>query len=330
MDQTAEVVALGHAIVDVLAPCPDELVASLGLTKGTMTLVDNDQAEKIYASLGPATEASGGSAANTAASLASLGGQARFIGKVRDDYLGSIFTHDIRTAGVRFEVDAATAGPGTGRSLVLVTPDAEKTMCTNLGIGGFLGTDDVDVAAIRSSRVVYFEGYLCGKPETAGAVEHAIEAARSAGTRVALSGSDPAWVALHSRELSALLDRVDILFVNEQEAYGLAGAGRLDEAVGVLAARCPIVVVTRGADGSVVADSGRLFEVPARPVPAVVDTTGAGDSFAAGFLLGVVRGFEPEQSAQLGALAAAEVVGHLGARPLVSLASLARTAGLLD
>ncbi len=330
MNPTAQVVALGHAIVDVLAPCSDELVASLGLTKGTMTLVDDNQAEKIYASLGPATEASGGSAANTAASLASLGGQARFIGKVRDDNLGSIFTHDIRTAGVSFEVDPATAGPGTGRSLVMVTPDAEKTMCTNLGIGGLLGTDDVDAAAIRSSQIVYFEGYLWGKPETAGAVERAIEVARSAGTRVALSGSDPAWVELHRQELYDLLDRVDILFVNEQEAEGLTGVDGLDDAVGVLAGRCPVVVVTRGADGSVVADSGKLLSVPARSVPSVVDTTGAGDSFAAGFLLGVVRGFDAERSAELGALAAAEVVSHMGARPLVSLASLARTEGLLD
>jgi sugar/nucleoside kinase (ribokinase family) len=212
----------------------------------------------------------------------------------------------------------------------MVTPDAEKTMCTNLGIGGLLGTDDVDAAAIRSSQVVYFEGYLCGKAETAGAVERAIEVARTAGTRVALSGSDPAWVDLHHQELSDLLDRVDILFVNEQEAIGLARADRLEAAVGMLADRCPTVAVTRGAAGSVVAAAGKLLEVPARPVPSVVDTTGAGDSFAAGYLLGVVRGMEPERSAELGALAAAEVVSHIGARPLVSLASLARTAGLLD
>jgi sugar/nucleoside kinase (ribokinase family) len=330
MDRTVEVVALGHAIVDVLAPSSDELLARLGLIKGTMTLVDDNQAEQIYASLGPATEASGGSAANTAASLASLGGRARFIGKVRDDPLGAIFTHDIRAAGVTFDVEAAVEGPGTGRSLVMVTPDAEKTMCTNLGIGGLLGPDDVDVAAVRSSQVAYFEGYLIGKPETAAAVERAIEVGRSAGTLVALSGSDPAWVDLHGQELRDLLERVDILFVNEKEAYGLAGADHLEDALAVLAARCPTVAITLGAEGSVVAEDGKVYEVPAQPVPAVVDTTGAGDSFAAGFLLGAVRGLGPERSARLGALAAAEVVGHLGARPAASLGRLAQAAGLLD
>jgi sugar/nucleoside kinase (ribokinase family) len=329
MESSPQIVAVGHAIVDVLAPSPDSLVAGFGLEKGTMTLVDDDQAEKIYASLGPATEASGGSAANTAACVASLGGSVQFIGKVRDDGLGRAFAHDIRAIGVRFEGEAATAGPGTGRCLIMVTPDAEKTMCTNLGIGAFLAPEDVDVAAIAAARVVYLEGYLCGKPETSAAVDLAISAAKEAGTLVAFSGSDPAWVDLHRDELRALVAKVDILFANEQEALGLSGAATVDEAIRILNGQCPTVAVTLGAEGSQVASPTGSARVAAEVVSQVVDTTGAGDSFAAGFLHGVVSDLGPEVSARLGGIAAAEVVSHLGARPLVSLAGLARQAGLL-
>jgi sugar/nucleoside kinase (ribokinase family) len=331
MDTQPEVVTLGHPIVDVLAPSTDELVASLGLEKATMTLVDDDQAEKIYASLGPATEASGGSAANTAACLASLGGAVEFVGKVSDDGLGRVFTHDIRASGVRYEVRPASEGPGTGRCLIMVTPDAEKTMCTNLGIGAFLGAGDVDAAAsaISGAKVVYLEGYLCGKPESAGAIDRAMSLAKEAGTLVAFSGSDPAWVALHLEELSALAAQVDILFANEEEARRLAQADDFDAALRRLSERGQTVAVTLGAQGSIVVRDGEQVEVPAASVDRVVDTTGAGDSFAAGFLFGLVNGQSSERCAQLGALAAAEVVSHLGARPLVRLADLATAAGLV-
>ena len=322
MDSAPEVVAVGHAIVDVLAPSEDSLVASFGLEKGTMTLVDEDQAEKIYASLGPATEASGGSAANTAACLASLGASVVFVGKVGDDGLGRVFIHDIRAAGVRFEVEPARGGPGTGRCLVMVTPDAEKTMCTNLGVGALLSPDDVDVDAIGAATVVYIEGYLCGKPETDPAVERAVSVARDRGTLVAFSGSDPSWVDLKRSALDALLDRVDILFANEAEACGLAGVDNVEAALTTLSRRCPTVAVTLGSRGSVVATGSQVVSVPAASVSRVVDTTGAGDSFAAGFLYGVVRDLGPEASARLGALAAAEIVSHLGARPLTRLSDL--------
>lgn len=331
METTPRVVALGHPIVDVLSPCQDEQVASLGLQKGTMTLIDDDDAERIYAELGPATEASGGSAANTAACLASLGAPVEFIGKVADDGLGQVFAHDIRSAGVRFEVAPAPVdpGPGTGRCLVMVTPDAEKTMCTNLGVGAFLQPGDVDRAAIAAARVLYIEGYLCGKDETSDAVDVAVEAARRAGTLVAFSASDPAWVHIHLDELTALLDRVDILFANEPEALGLSGCGNLDDAVQALAKRCPTVAVTLGKKGCVVAGTDGLVNVAARPVERVIDTTGAGDSFAAGFLYGVIHDLGPEVSAQIGSLAAGEIVSHIGARPLARLSELATDAGLI-
>jgi sugar/nucleoside kinase (ribokinase family) len=333
MGTNVQVVAIGHAIVDVLAPSPDELVARLGLQKGTMTLVDDGLAEEIYAALGPTTEASGGSAANTAACLASLGASVSFVGKVAADGLGRIFSHDIRTGGVRFEVEPSSTGPGTGRSLVMVTPDAEKTMCTSLGIGAFLGSGDVDAQEVASAEVLYIEGYLCGKPEASSAVEAAIAAARSHGTLVAFSASDPAWVDAHTSELRALLDDVDILFANEEEAYRLAGADDLDRAVAVLSERCPVLAVTLGANGALVVEQAdgvpTMSAVAAYPVDRVVDTTGAGDSFAAGFLYGVVNRLGPERSARIGTLAASEVVSHIGARPITSLAARARSAGLL-
>ncbi|MGH9054280.1 MAG: adenosine kinase [Acidimicrobiales bacterium] len=329
MDHAPEAVSVGHAIVDVLAPSSDELVSGFGLRKGTMTLVDDTQAEKIYSSLTDTTEASGGSAANTAAGLASLGVTVEFVGKVRDDILGDVFTQDIRAAGVRFAGRPARNGPGTGRCLVMVTPDAEKTMCTNLGIGALLGPQDIDPGVIAGARVLYLEGYLYGGRPTDPAVETAVDAARLAGTTVALSLSDPSWVETHRSELDGLLDRVDLLFANEEEATAMAGAAGVTGVVAALGRRCPTVAVTRGAAGSIVLQDGRMVAVPAAGAGRVVDTTGAGDSFAAGYICGVIRGMSPERCARLGGLAAAEVVGHIGARPMVSLAGLAKGAGLL-
>ncbi len=324
-----DVVTLGHAIVDVLASASDELVAELGLAKGTMTLVDDQQSERIYARVGPATEMSGGSAANTAVGVARLGASAAFVGKVRDDQLGRVFTHDIRAAGVAFGVPAATEGLPTGRCIVMVTPDAEKTMCTNLGVGDVIVPDDIDEALISRAGILYIEGYLCGLEHTDAAVARALEVARSAGTKVSLSLSDPSWVELHGRDMDALLDQVDLLFANEQEACGMVGTDDVDAALTRLAARCPTVAVTLGAAGSVVAADGNIIRVPAEAVEDVVDTTGAGDLYAAGFLYGASRGLGAEASARLGGIAAAEVVSHMGARPVASLRMLATDAGVL-
>ncbi|MBV9662249.1 MAG: adenosine kinase [Acidimicrobiales bacterium] len=334
MEPSTQIVAIGHALVDVLSNTDDDHVASLGLGKGTMTLIDDDQSQKIYAGLGPAVEASGGSAANTAACLASLGASVQFIGKVADDDLGVVFSHDIRAAGVRFEAPPFDSGHpterqiSTGISLIMVTPDAEKTMCTNLGIGSYLAAEDIDTAAIASAQIVYFEGYLCGKDESRSGVEAAIAAARAGATLVALSASDPAWVDLHRDELWSLLDRVDILFANEAEALGLSGQPTLEGALDALAARVSTVAVTLGAEGCVVHDRTGVVRVPAEPVGQVVDTTGAGDSFAAGFMFGMVSGRPAADCARLGGLAAAEVVGHLGARPLARLSEMAAAAGM--
>ena len=328
MEHPPEVVTVGHAIVDVLAPTDDAVVAGLGLAKGTMTLVDDETSQRIYAALGPSTPVSGGSAANTAVGLASLGAPAAFVGKVRDDELGDAFRHDIRAAGVRFDVPPAADGPGTGRSLIMVTPDAEKTMCTSLGIGDLLAPGDIDVDLVGSARAVYLEGYLCGLEHTDGTVEVVLAAAAAASTLVALSLSDPLWVRLHGDDMARLLDRVQVLFANEQEACLLTATDEVDAALRDLAGRCETVVITRGAAGSLVADRGDYAESAAAPVDRVVDTTGAGDLFAAGYLYAHLLGLPAAQAARLGGLASAEVIGHIGARPQVSLRNLAVQAGL--
>jgi sugar/nucleoside kinase (ribokinase family) len=328
MSCNAQVVTVGHAIVDVLAPVGEDLVAGFGLDKGTMTLVDDARSQVIHAALSATTVIAGGSAANTAVGVASFGVGAAFVGKVRDDEMGRSFADGLATAGVGYEVALATAGPGTGRSLILVTPDAERTMCTSLGIGAFLGPDDVDGQTVANADVVYLEGYLCGLNQTDATIEATLAAARRGGTTVALSLSDPFWAELHGAELAALIERVDLLFGNAQEAMIVTGARDVRSAVTELAKRCPTVVVTRGSEGATVAWEGTTIEVAAEPVSALVDTTGAGDLFAAGFLAGWVRGVGPERSARLGALAAAEVIGHFGARPESSLAQLAVTNGL--
>jgi sugar/nucleoside kinase (ribokinase family) len=327
MHPPAEVVTIGHAIVDVLAPTDDAVVAGLGLAKGTMTLVDDETSARVYAALGPSTSVSGGSAANTAAGLASLGAVAAFVGKVRDDDLGDAFAGDIRAAGVRFDVPAATAGPATGRSMIMVTPDAEKTMCTNLGIGDLLAPDDVDAAVIAAARIVYIEGYLCGLEHTDGTVERTLEAAAGS-TTVSLSLSDPLWVELHGDDMSRLLDRVQILFANEQEACLLTGTDEVGAALRALEKRCETVAITLGPAGSLVSAAGELVEMPAEAVDRIVDTTGAGDLYAAGYLYAHLRGAPAASAARLGGLASAEVITHLGARPRTSLRLLAAQAGL--
>jgi sugar/nucleoside kinase (ribokinase family) len=328
MDRPFDVITIGHAIVDVLAPSSDELPTAHGMEKGTMTLIDEDRAKQLYQVIGPAVESSGGSAANTAAGLASFGGSVAFMGKVRDDDLGKVFTHDIRAAGVAFDVAPAPDGPGTGLCLVMVSPDAERTMATYLGAGGFLYPDDIDANRCIEAKITYVEGYMCGLRETEWTVSKAAAACHLKGGRFALSLSDPYWVDLKAAALGALLHDVDILFGNEEEVITMTGAD-LEHAIAELAHSCDLVVVTRGPLGSLVAANGRIVEVPAHQVDTVVDTTGAGDMFAAGFLYGLINDYDPADCAELGSLAAAEVITHLGARPQTSLSKLAAEAGLL-
>jgi sugar/nucleoside kinase (ribokinase family) len=323
-----DVLAVGNAIVDVLSHCDDAFLDTHGLAKGTMTLVDRERAERIYARMGPGVEISGGSAANTAVGVAGLGGRAAFVGKVGDDDLGRIFDHDIRAAGVEFSTPPAPPGPTTARSLILVTPDAQRTLNTFLGVAAEIEVGDVDEARVAQARITYLEGYLVGMASAEEALAKSVAAARAAGGRVALTLSDPAWVAAQRRAFEKLLGEVDVLLANEVEALALTGAGDLDAAVEALRDRCPVVTVTRSERGALVAGAGELHAVPAVPVAQVVDTTGAGDLYAAGFLLGLARGMPLSDCGRLGCLAAAEVISHLGARPMGSLRELAAEAGL--
>ena len=322
-----DVVAIGHAIVDVLAHGDDATLEKMGVVKGAMALVAAEESEALYAAMGPAVEASGGSAANTAAGVASFGGAAAFVGKVRDDQLGAVFSHDIRAGGVEFDTPPAHHGPATARCLIVVTPDAQRTMSTYLGAATGLSTADIDDDLLARSQVTYLEGYLWDPPEAIGALRRAMAVAHEAGQRVAFSLSDPFCVERHREEFLELVDReVDVLFANEAEVTSLTRAGSFEEAVEAMAGRCPVAALTRGPLGSVVVEGESVIEVPAAPVEEVVDTTGAGDLYAAGFLYGLTRGKDLQTCASLGGLAAAEVISHIGARPEASLAQLAEAA----
>jgi sugar/nucleoside kinase (ribokinase family) len=285
-----DVVAIGSAIVDVLAHTDDAFIEAHSLVKGTMALIDAAGAESLYAELGPAVEASGGAAANTVAGVASFGGRAGFVGKVRDDQLGAVFAHDIRAAGVEYATPFAGSGPATGRCLVLITPDAQRTMNTFLGAAVGLAVADIDPAFIASGAVLFLEGYLWDPPEAISALRVAIDAAESAGRTVAFSLSDPFCVERHRDEfLSLCADHVGLLFANEHEATAMFQTDSLDVALKSLRELSPVVVVTRGPAGSVVLSGGERVDVPAVAGVEVVDTTGAGDLYAAGFLYGYVR-----------------------------------------
>ena len=323
-----DVVAVGSAIVDVLAHTDDAFLAAHGLVKGTMLLVDHDQSAKLYDAMPPGIEISGGSSANTAAGIASLGGAAAFVGKVRDDAFGEIFAHDLRSTGVVYTTPPGAAGPPTARCLVLITPDAERTMSTYLGTAGEMSAADVDPALVASARITYVEGYLVGLPSAEGALEAAVKAAHAAGRQVALTLSDPTWVGIQRDAFKALLPEVDIVLANELEAFELTGERDIEAALQALAKSCPVVVLTRGPAGAVASNGDETARVAAEPVAAVEDTTGAGDLFAAGFLLGSARQRPLEECLRLGALAAGEVISHIGARPQVSLAELAASRGL--
>ena len=331
---TLDVVAIGNALVDVLAPVKDADLEKLGLVKGTMALVDLPRSEAIYSTLGPTTEASGGSAANTVAGVAALGGRAAFIGRVADDALGQAFTHDIRSIGVAFEPTPTQAVPGsavTGHCLVLVTDDAERTMATHLGVASDFGPGDLHSPHLSSAGVLYLEGYLWDQPAAKAGMREAMDIAHSHDAAVALTLSDPFCVQSHQAEfLDLLTGDLEMLFANEDEITLLFGAADFDAAVEAVAETGVLAVLTRGAKGSVVVTASGTITVPAEPVAAVVDTTGAGDLFAAGFLYGITNGLSPEDSARLGGVCAAEIISHVGARPWADLRELAVSAGLFS
>jgi sugar/nucleoside kinase (ribokinase family) len=327
-----DVVVLGNALVDVLSFAGDDDLARLDLVKGTMVLVDNQRAEAIYASMGPTTEASGGSGANTAAGVAGLGGRVAFLGRVADDPFGRAFIHDIRSIGVAFDPKPTLAVPGssvTGHCLVLVTDDAERTMATHLGVAAQFGTDDLHDGHLSSVQVVYLEGYLWEQPEAKAAMREAIELAHARDAAVALTLSDPFCVEHHRNEFLELLKGdLEILFANEEEVMSLFGLPTFEDAVAAVEETGVLAVITRGAAGCVVVTPSGPVSVPAAPVDNVVDTTGAGDLFAAGFLYGITNGLSPEDAAKLGGICAAEVIAHVGARPQADLRALAEEAGL--
>lgn len=333
---TLDVVAIGNALVDVLAPVKDAHLEKLGLVKGTMALVDLGRSEAIYGTLGPTTEASGGSAANTVAGVAALGGRAAFIGRVADDALGQAFTHDIRSIGVAFDPTPTPAVPGTsvtGHCLVLVTDDAERTMATHLGVASDFGPEDLANARthLSSAGVLYLEGYLWDQPAAKAGMREAMDIAHTHDAAVALTLSDPFCVQSHQAEfLELLTGDLEMLFANEDEITLLFGAPDFDASVEAVAETGVLAVLTRGAKGSVVVTPSGTIAVPAEPVESVVDTTGAGDLFAAGFLYGITNGLSPEDSARLGGVCAAEIISHVGARPWADLRELAVSAGLFS
>ena len=320
-----DVLGIGNAIVDVLAHADDDFLVRHGLKKGMMTLIDADAADRLYADMNPAQECSGGSAANTIAGLASLGGRGAFIGKVRDDQLGDIFRHDIRALGVDFETPAAVEGLPTARCLVLVTPDAQRTLQTFLGASVALSPADIDASRIRRARVTYLEGYLWDPPQAKEAFLTAARIAHNAGRQVALSLSDPFCVERHRADFQRLVEQhVDILFANEHEITALYQVDTFDEALQAARGKCAVAALTRSDKGSVVLAGDEVHVVDAEPVDNVVDTTGAGDAYAAGFLFARTHGYNLNQAARIAGIAAAEIISHMGARPENSLADLVR------
>ncbi|MFQ5974075.1 MAG: adenosine kinase [Alphaproteobacteria bacterium] len=319
-----DTICIGNAIVDVLAQCNDNTIDRLGMTKGSMTLIEADEAQDLYEQMGPAVEASGGSAANTAAGIASLGGQAAFVGKVRTDQFGGVFTHDIRAVGVEFDTTPATDGPPTARSLIFITPDAQRTMNTYLGACVNLGPRDIEPELIARGRVTYMEGYLWDRPEAKAAFLKAAELAHREKRDVALTLSDPFCVERHRSSFRELIaGHIDVLFANEKELVSLYQVRDFDEALQHARHDCRIAVLTRSEKGSVVAGGDEVHVVDAERVDEVRDTTGAGDQYAAGFLFGLTRGHDLAICARLGSIAAAEVISHVGPRPQTSLAALA-------
>jgi sugar/nucleoside kinase (ribokinase family) len=327
---TLDVVGIGNAIVDVIAHSNDAFLAQQGLNKGGMALVDTARAEALYAVMGPGIEASGGSAGNTMAGIASLGGSGAYIGKVRNDELGDVFRHDMTAIGVRFTTAPATSGPPTARCLILVTPDAQRTMNTFLGACVDLGPEDVDAEIVAAAQVTYLEGYLFDPPRAKEAFRKAAGLAHAAGRRVSLSLSDPFCVGRYRAEFRELVqNHVDVLFANESEICSLYETEDFDAAVAQVRGHCEIAALTRSEKGSVVVAGTHAHLIDAARVEKVLDTTGAGDLYASGFLFGLTHGRDLATCGKLGSLCAAEAIGHFGARPETPLKTLAAKAGLL-
>jgi sugar/nucleoside kinase (ribokinase family) len=324
-DTRLDVLCIGNAIVDVIAAADDDFLIREGLDKGSMRLIDAEEATRLYAHMGPGREVSGGSAGNTAAGIAMLGGKAGFIGQVADDELGDVYAHDISSVGVEFTTPRRPqAEAPSARCLVLVTPDAQRTMNTFLGAAQNLNVEALDEAQVKGAGILYLEGYLWDPERPRYAMVKAIDLAHAAGRKVAFTLSDTFCVDRHREGFLKLLDdkRVDILFANEAEVRSLTGEDDLDAAVTAAAALVPLLVVTRSEHGALAVEGGQRVDVPAEPVAKVVDTTGAGDLFAAGFLTGQSQGRSLEDSLRMGAIAAAEVISHYGARPEADLKAL--------
>ena len=318
-----DVLGLGNAIVDVLTEADDRVLERLDLAKGMMTLVDRERMSVLYGGIGPAVEMSGGSCANTMAALASLGARAAYVGKVQNDQLGEVFRHDIGASGVTFSTPPLDEGPPTARCLVLVTSDAQRTMATYLGACVELGPEDVDEAQVAAAKVVYLEGYLWDRPNAKAACLKAAEVAHRHGRQVALTLSDPFCVDRWRGEFADLIAKhVDILIANEVEICSLYGANRFDDVIDMVRSEVEVAALTRGADGSVIVAGDQVHRLAAAPIGQLVDTTGAGDLYAAGLLYGLTNDLRLDQCARLGGLSAAHVLGHYGARAATPLAPL--------
>ena len=319
-----DVIAIGNAIVDVMAPCEEDLIAELDLNKGGMTLVDEDGARRLYEAMGPAKEISGGSAANTLAGMSALGAQCAFVGQVAQDQLGDVFSHDIRAVGIDFDTPAREGQPSTARCLIFVTPDGERTMNTFLGASQFLPPAALDDELIASAGILYLEGYLWDPEEPRRAMRRAIEVARNAGRKVAFTASESFVIDRHGDDFRALIEegQIDILFVNESELATLTGEADFEAGLAMLQDKVPVLVATRSAKGAVGIANGARAEVAAEPIDKVVDTTGAGDQFAAGFLSGYAKGEPLTRCLKRGAICASEVIAHYGPRPEADMLKL--------
>ncbi|MGE0054625.1 MAG: adenosine kinase [Hyphomicrobium sp.] len=325
-----DVTGIGNAIVDIIGRCDDDYLAKIGADKGSMRLVDADAIAQIYSGMGPATEMSGGSAANTIAGIASFGGKAGFIGKVADDEFGRIFSHDIKSIGVSFKSAAVAGSQPTSRSLILVTPDGERTMNTYLGISTNLDHGQIDEELIADSAILYLEGYLFDRDDAKAAFRAALAQAKRANRKVALTLSDGFCVDRHRAEfLDLIRSGVDILFANEKEITSLYETDKFEDAADRVSKDTKLAVLTRSAQGSLILNSGKAIQIAAVHIDDVVDTTGAGDLYAAGFLYGYANEHSLETCGKLASLAAAEVISHLGARPQTELLNLARSNGII-
>ncbi|MCL6697260.1 adenosine kinase [Sphingomonas sp. NSE70-1] len=323
-DAALDIVAMGDAIVDVIADCDDEFIRRHNLPKGSMQLLSAEEADTLYAAMGMAREMSGGSAANSMAGVAAMGGKAAFVGQIAEDQLGLIFEHDMHALGVRFDTPALIGGPPTGRCLILVTPDAQRTMNTCPGASHELSADTISPALIASASILYLEGYLFGPEKPRAAMMKAVDIAHAAGRKVAFTLSESVCIAGRKEGFGKMIDSggVDLLFANEDEALQLTGRTDLESALDELKAKVPTLVITRGPEGAIAIEKDERISIPAAPVSAVVDTTGAGDLFAAGFLTARCKGASLERCLWTGAIAAGEVIQHYGARPMTDLKKL--------